>query len=1095
MNGIGGLLSSIDGFFRRISTAVTGGVTGLSSGPLQGALFWIILVVTGFKVVVKWLWSWIDRGMGWAERILIVAATLGMTALVFDSYLIEQTAVFMAPAASEEAVEPETPGADEAATPQEQTPASPPEAPAAAPEPAPTPTGEGTLQVVVTGDGEGVSITGDAGTFDLPASVPAGLYQSKVSFPGYDAPLDGGELDIRGDGPVEVKCSSFAESCRVRKNAAPPKAVVDAAPVEEAPPEVEVRRVPVTVRGGGTEHTVLAGDESIVLPGDVPVGSWTVQAVFPEIGVTNAGTLLVAEDDASIGLWCSDSTWQCLPDEGWWNPWKAEGQVNLALMLMVALGFLGASIATQDGNHLSVDAADRVLSPGPAKFVKRLTATVASGFCAVMAYATWAKIIDPDASGDTFPGAKVWWWMATPLNWLTNLMPGDTFGPGGDYPSRSVWEEAMIAEGKEWPFGLAYETVEIGSAFPLWVSLLILLAAFGIMAVRFGAIAIAPPAPALPELPTAPKPSTRRPTDVILAGAFPGAIIALGLAVWLGQGWMIIVASLLLVFMGAPRLIGVGIGTLAGWMLIQDVSATSLVSDMFEATKKQEIIAIPFFVLAGNLMTHGSIARRLIDFARAVVGPTPGGLGVAGVVACAIFAAISGSSPATVIAIGAILFPMLVKQGYDEKFSLGLLTTSGGLGIIIPPSVPMIIFAVMVSNPGGLLGVVSPIDLFLGGFAPGMLIAGALMVYTMLRNWPRPGQEGGPLPPGTDPDDSLTGNYAKDLGKTFIRGLASLLLPVLVLGGIYGGSFGSPFTLDVTQAAAFAVVYALFVEVVVHRELKLKEIPRVCIETASMIGSLFLILVIAISLNKLLAELEVPQMAAEAMLMWADDPLTFLLLVNLFLLALGTVMDIVSAILIVAPLLAPIAAQYGIHPIHFGIMFIVNLELGYLTPPMGINLFVASTTFKRNLIKVIQGVVPFLVLMLFCLAIIIWVPRWSHSLGFQVPGLPALLETQVGKPSVEGPREPKEISRIARRELKELRGCAPAELTRRGSVVLELVIDETGAVTSATATEVDLQEPKAAECFESVGRALQFDPLPEGTTGVSTAKLPLSHIP
>lgn len=1099
MTGIGALLASVDGFFRGLVDGIRTGIRDLFRGPLQGVLFGLVLAATGVVVVVQGTWKRLDRSIGWLERALIVAVTLGMTALVFDSYLIEQAVVFQT--AGDEAAEAEQATRDSAPAPppvEATAPAPPPVQ--TAPEPAPTevppPTADGTVQVELTGDGSDVSIAGDAGTYPLPGPVPPGIYTATVSFDGYDAPLEGSELEIVGPGPVEVKCSSFAESCRVRKKRTPPPSAATpepAAPVAAATPEPIVR-VPVSVRGGGTGHNVV-GPESVALPAELGPGSYVVKATFPEVGEVNAGSVRIEEGSGPVQLWCSGRTWQCLPDRGWWNPWNGEGQINIALMLMVALGFLGASIATQDGNHLAVDAIDRVLSPAPARFVKRLTGAVASGFCVIMAWATWARITDPDATGDTFPGAKVWWWMVEPINFVTAWMPGDKFGPGAEYPTRSAWEEAMIAQGQEWPFGLAFESVGFGTGFPLWLPLMVLAVAFAVMALRFAAIALSPPSPEPPALPQRKRPGTRKPVDVVMAGAFPGAIIALGLAVWLGQGWMIIVASLLLVFMGAPLFIGVGIGTLAGWMLIQDTSATSLVSDMFEATKKQEIIAIPFFVLAGNLMTHGSIARRLIDFARAVVGPMPGGLAVAGVVACAIFAAISGSSPATVIAIGSVLFPMLVKQGYSERFSLGLLSTSGGLGIIIPPSVPMIIFAVIVSNPGGILGIVSPTDLFLGGVAPGLLIAGALIAYSLYANWPRPGETDGPMPPGADPDDNLTGNYLGDLGKSTVRGFAALMLPVLVLGGIYGHLFGSPFSLDVTQAAAFAVVYALIVELFLHRELSFRDVPKVCIETASMIGSLFLILVIAISLNKLLAELEVPQMAAEAMLQWADDPIMFLLLVNLFLLLLGTVMDIVSAILIVAPLLAPIAAQYGIHPIHFGIMFIVNLELGYLTPPMGINLFVASTTFKRSLVKVIRGVVPFLVVMLACLFLIIWVPRWMHSAGVPIPGLPALLETQIGDVTVEGPRERNEVNSVVRRELGEIRSCRPEVMTRRASALVELVIAADGSVTQATTVEHTLEDPDTAGCFERRLRRFLFDPLPEGTSGDTTVRIPIEHVP
>jgi C4-dicarboxylate transporter, DctM subunit len=1209
MSGIGTALGAIDEFFRTLGQRVTHAVRTLSRGPLLGAVFAIVLALTGVAVVVGAVWTRLDRWVGKLERVLIVAATLGMTALVFNTYLIEQASIFTGKGGATQPGTPApggdgaTPGSEPAAPAPEPglSPGAPAEAQAAAPTASPgkvrvlltgdattvtlqsdagtfdvpgeidpgayaatasfpgydapleagdldlsTPglvelkcdsfaescrarkpsqealdaastapaapaaqpasagdplaVAEGKVRVLLTGDATKVALTSDAGTFDVPGEIDPGAYAATASFPGYDAPLEAGDFDLSTPGLIELKCDSFAESCRARK---PSREALDAAggaraPAPSAPtPAISAPAgspVQVAVRGGGSNHRAV-GAETHAIPGLVPPGSYVLQVDFPTRPDASAGSLLVTPGADTIGIWCSDRTWQCLPDRGWWNPWAGEGQINFALMLMVALGFLGASIATQDRNHLAVDAIDRVLSPAPARLVKRLTSAVAAGFSALMALATWDLITAPESSGDTFPGAKVWWWMVEPINLLTNLMPGDSFGPGGDYPTRSAWETAMIEQGAEWPFGTAYGTVSIGSAFPLWIPLLLLLFAFVVMAIRFGALALRPPFPEAPLIPKRPRAGTRKPADVILAGAFPGALIAMGLAVVLGQGWMIVISALLLVFMGAPLFIGIGVGTLAGWMLVQETSATSLVNDMFEATKKQEIIAIPFFVLAGNLMTNGSIARRLIDFARAVVGPVPGGLGVAGVVACAIFAAISGSSPATVIAIGSILFPMLVKQGYSERFGLGLLTTAGGLGIIIPPSVPMIIFAVMVSNPGGIVGVVSPTELFLGGFAPGALIAGALIVYTMWVNWPRPGAEAGPLKPGEDPDDTLTGRYAHDLWTTFIRGIAALMLPVLVLGGIYGHMFGSPFTLDVTQAAAFAVVYALVVELTVHRELKFTDVPRVCIETASMIGSLFLILVIAISLNKLLAELEVPQLAAEAMLAWADDPLTFLILVNLFLLALGTVMDIVSAILIVAPLLAPIAAQYGIHPIHFGIMFIVNLELGYLTPPMGINLFVASTTFKRDLVKVIQGVVPFLALMLVCLAAIIWIPRWSHAWLIPIPGLPALIETQLGAATVDGPRRPIEVGRRARLDMASLRKCSPKDLPSRGTAVITFTIDADGTVSEAAVVDDALHGADAGDCLVRAVRAFAFAPLSDPSGGASRVRLPILQLP
>ena len=521
----------------------------------------------------------------------------------------------------------------------------------------------------------------------------------------------------------------------------------------------------------------------------------------------------------------------------------------------------------------------------------------------------------------------------------------------------------------------AFGYVDAGERFPLWVPLLLLVIAFTMMGVRFLGHVFQPvPRDALRSTSSAPVVGSRRPADVILAGAFPGALIAIGLGAWLGQGWLILIASLLMVFLGAPLFVAVGIGTLASWVFLRDGSAETVVSDMFEATKKQELLAIPFFVLAGNLMTKGSIATRLIEFARALVGGVPGGLGAGAVAACAFFAAISGSSPVTVIAIGSIMFPMLLKEGYSARYSMGVLTTAGGLGIIIPPSIPMIVYAIMVSGHPA-VGVVDPATLFKAGIGPGLFIAAVLIAYTFFVHWPRDPEELS----SDRPVREVALDWLTEVARRGLRGLPSLLLPVLILGGIYGwldvGVFSIQFT--VTEAAAVAVIYALFVELVIHRELRWRELPGVFSESAIMMGSLFLILVIAISLNRFFVFEQVPEAATDWMLARVDSQLGFLIMVNLFLLALGCVMDILSAILIVAPLLAPIAASYGIHPVHFGIMFIVNLELGYLTPPLGINLFVASTVFGRSILEVIRAVVPFLLLMLFCLVVIVWVPSLS----------------------------------------------------------------------------------------------------------------------
>ncbi len=676
--------------------------------------------------------------------------------------------------------------------------------------------------------------------------------------------------------------------------------------------------------------------------------------------------------------------------------WALEGQMNMALLLMVVVGFLGGSLATQERKHIAVDAIGRVLAPGAARFVRRVTSVVAAGLCYIFMKGSWTAVFAH--TQDNFEGARIWGTtMAGAINLLVAQMPGEKVGPGScaevaldvrptelcpqvDFATADTWLDAKYDAGLD-PFELfAFSYVDAGDRFPLWIPLLLLVVAFGIMAVRFlgQALYTNPYNDGVVAGIVEPKAGNRRVVDVVLAGAFPGALIAMGIGAWLGTGWLIVLASIILVFLGAPLFVAVGVGTLACWVLIRNGSAETVVSDMFEATKKQELLSIPFFVLAGNLMTRGSIAARLIDFAKAGIGAIPGGLGAGAVAACAFFAAISGSSPVTVIAIGTIMFPMLLKEGYSEKYSMGVLTTAGGLGIIIPPSIPMIVYAIMVSGQKD-VGVVDPATLFKAGIFPGMFIATVLIAYTVFQMWPRQPEAVAAL----EPEPGWVRRYVSGVAVAFIRGLPSLFLPVLILGGIYGlmdlSYIGIDFAVrfTVTEAAAVAVVYALFVELVINRELKLKDLPDVFAESAMMMGTLFLILVIAISLNRFFVWQEIPDAATAWMVAHVDSKLTFLIMVNLFLLALGCVMDILSAILIVAPLLAPIAASYGIHPVHFGIMFIVNLELGYLTPPLGINLFVASTVFERPILEVIRSVIPFLLLMLFCLVVIVWIPSLS----------------------------------------------------------------------------------------------------------------------
>ena len=463
------------------------------------------------------------------------------------------------------------------------------------------------------------------------------------------------------------------------------------------------------------------------------------------------------------------------------------------------------------------------------------------------------------------------------------------------------------------------------------------------------------------------------------------AIVAIALVL----GYLIhplVAIVLALAVLGQP--VYVVIGTVAGYLLLTGVfdsfsDLTVLVEKTRDLADKELLLAIPFFVVAGTIMTEGDIARRLINFAKACFGWLPGGLAISATFACVFFAAISGSSPVTVIAIGSIMFPAMVSEGYSERFSAGLVTSAGSLGILIPPSIPMIVYAIadptMFNEPqgGGFLPEGSDvdlgvIDLFLAGIGPGLMIAGIFSAYAIIQGLR-----------GKIPRSPFSWREVATAGR---EGIWALMLPVIVLGGIYTGAFTA------TAAACVAVVYAIVVEKYIHRSISFGDLQKVITECTVLIGALLLILALAQGFNTYLVRAQVAEAAAARIVDAQLGPIAFLLVVNIVLLITGCFMDILSAILILVPLLSPIAAQLGIHPLHLGVVFIVNLEIGYLTPPLGINLFVSSTLFNKSLGEIIKGVVPFTCLMLGCLAIITYMPMISigpvskyHGGEFAVP--------------------------------------------------------------------------------------------------------------
>lgn len=370
-----------------------------------------------------------------------------------------------------------------------------------------------------------------------------------------------------------------------------------------------------------------------------------------------------------------------------------------------------------------------------------------------------------------------------------------------------------------------------------------------------------------------------------------------------------------------------------------------LAEDIWISLDNALLLAIPMFLLAGNIMTRGSIARRLIDLAISVTRPMPGGLAVATILSCAIFAAISGSSPVTLLAVGTILYPALLENGYSKRFSLGALTSGGTLGIIIPPSIPLILYGIVTEN--------SIADLFLAGIVPGLMIAAALAGYSFWVNRKMPAQK-------FDMAEFTT---------ALRRGGWSALLPVILLGGIYSGYFSA------TEAAAVALVYALFVEMFIHRELRAIDFFHTAVDTAKLLGMLFPIVAVALSIKTILTIEEIPDQLA----LWITDitsnKIAFLLAVNVLLLIVGCLFDVISAILILAPLLLVPATAYGINPVHFGVIMVINLEIGFLTPPLGLNLIVAMTAFRESFLEISRAVLPFIALILVVLMVVTFVPE------------------------------------------------------------------------------------------------------------------------
>lgn len=414
-----------------------------------------------------------------------------------------------------------------------------------------------------------------------------------------------------------------------------------------------------------------------------------------------------------------------------------------------------------------------------------------------------------------------------------------------------------------------------------------------------------------------------------------------------------------LMLIGVPVAVSLGASTVITMLFFTDLDVATIPQLIFDGINKFALMAIPMFILAGNLLSKGGSARRIIDFAKSMVGHLPGGLPMSAIFACVIFAAVSGSSPATVVAIGSIMFVAIKEAGYPKEYAVGGITTAGSLGILIPPSVVMIVY--------GVTAEVSIAQLFMAGVVPGLMLGGMMILQTYIgakklgfkATTPEPWSE-----------------RVKKFGKAFW----ALLIVVVVIGGIYGGIF-TP-----TEAAAASAIYALIISLFVYKDIKFKDLWDICLESAITTAMIFFIIANAVVFAYLLTSENIPQTIADSILAANIGKIGFLIIVNILLFIMGQFMEPSSVVMIMVPLLLPIATALGVDPVHFGILLIVNMEIGMITPPVGLNLFVASGLTGMNLKDVIVSCLPWtltlfvgLVLVTYIPEISLWLPRLMYG--------------------------------------------------------------------------------------------------------------------
>ncbi len=412
---------------------------------------------------------------------------------------------------------------------------------------------------------------------------------------------------------------------------------------------------------------------------------------------------------------------------------------------------------------------------------------------------------------------------------------------------------------------------------------------------------------------------------------------------------------LLMMLLGAPLFVVILSAALMGFYSA-GIDLSIIAIELYRMTETPLLLALPLFTFAGYILSESNASERLIKLTRVFFGWMPSGLAIVSLVACAIFTAFTGASGVTIVALGALLLPALLKDGYDEKFSLGLVTSTGSLGLLLPPSIPLILYGIIVQqmNIGQTFTLT---ELFMAGLLPGLLMVVVLALWVVWATRDRV-------------IEKSTFSWQQASGAVHDAAW-ELPLPLFIFVGIFGGFFA------VSEVAAVTALYVLVVECLVYREIKLGQLIKLMSESMQMVGGILLILAVSMAFTNFLVDAEVPAHLFEWVKENVDSQITFLIVLNIFLLVLGAILDIFSALIIVVPLIVPVAIGYGIHPVHLGIIFLANMQIGYLTPPVGMNLFIASYRFDRPITELYRATLPFMLVLLFCVLIITYVPWLS----------------------------------------------------------------------------------------------------------------------